>query len=591
MNGTIQILRGKPVIKNPKEGGKGAIIYAHPNVILKVNEKEIKESIIVSQDDKVELIPRNDKPKRTFEIRTEANTMAAYGIIRYQEGKEIIILDSEDVHELRLMVKVKEIHPEYYTYIDIIEAIKKSKIIFGIKKEGINEVLANPDNEVLIAQGKEPQKGKDGYIEYLFFQKQEEKVKTDINERVDYKNLNEILSVKKDELIAKRTPAIQGINGKNIFGKVVKAPTPKNPSLVAGNNVRIDQKGLNAYSMVDGKPAVKGKVIHVYSVHEVFKDVDIKSGNIEFYGDVVIRGNVKEGMSIKAGHDITIYGSVSRALIQAGGEVIIKNWAIQSTIIAGAQQTELKRLYNYLAKLQGLLLQLYKGSIEVLDKLKNSGTEKIQAGKLIRIVLEKHFNEIILLLKELELIDRTKLTAIIDDKFYKEISYFIERYSIYGVINIKDVEEIKNDILLMSSMKEKLESHFKQPMNITISYAQNATIKTSGDIIITGQGCLNSNLYAGGNITMENIESSSKSSVFRGGKIECDGDVRISEIGSTGGAFTQIETGRQGKILFNMLYFNTHVQIGESKKKIEENQHRGICYRNNKGDIIIHSTS
>lgn len=591
MNGTIQILRGKPIIKDPKEGGKGAIIYAHPNVILKVNGKEVKESIIVSQDDKVEIIPRNEKPKRTFDIHTAANTMAAYGTILYQEGKEILILDSEEMNELKLMVKVKKIPTEYYTYIEILEAIKKAKIIFGVKKEGINKLLDNPENEVLIAQGKEPEKGKDGYIEYLFFHKQEEKVQMDINERVDYKNLNEITSVKKNELIAKRTPAIQGINGKNIFGKIVKAPTPKNPSLVEGNNVKIDEKRLKAFSMVDGKPAVKGKVIHVYSVHEVFKDVDIESGNIEFNGDVVIRGNVKEGMTIKAGHDITINGSVSRAHIQAGGEVKVKSWVIQSTIIAGAQQTELKRLYNYLAKLQGLLLQLYKGSIEVLNKFTNSGAEKIQAGKLIRIVLEKHFNEIIILLKELELIDRTKLTAIIDDSFYKDINFFIERYSIYGVTNIKDVEEIKNDILLMTSMKEKLESQFKQPMNITMSYAQNATIKTSGDIIVTGQGCLNSNLYAGGNITMENIESSSKSSVFRGGKIECDGDVRISEIGSTGGAFTQIETGKQGKVLFNMLYFNTHIQIGESKKKIEENQHRGICYRNNKGDIIIHSTS
>ena len=63
-------------------------------------------------------------------------------------------------------------------------------------------------------------------------------------------------------------------------------------------------------------------------------------------------------------------------------------------------------------------------------------------------------------------------------------------------------------------MKEKLETQFQQPMNIVLDYGQNVSAKASGDILITGQGFLNSHIFSGGSVSMVK-EDSHKPSVFK----------------------------------------------------------------------------
>ena len=75
--------------------------------------------------------------------------------------------------------------------------------------------------------------------------------------------------------------------------------------------------------------------------------------------------------------------------------------------------------------------------------------------------------------------------------------------------------------------------------------------------------------------------------MFLEGKLECEKEVRINEIGSEGGAITKIEVGRKGRILFNRMYYNTHIKIGE-----QEEDRRDLTKEfaiEIGGDIIIHS--
>lgn len=588
-DGTIAIVGGEVKIKDPQPGGRGAMIHPHPNVVIKVNGIEITRPCKLTSQDQVEIIPGIIHGKRILNVRTDQEKIHAYATIHYQPSENIMILDCAASRELMPQVKITEEQPKAYTVSEILEELKEAKIVYGIDKEAINKLIKQPEKEILIARGKEVQKGTDGYIEYLFYSKQQEKNLQDINTRVDFKALKEIPSVKKGDIIARRTPPIPGKEGMDIYGNPIKVPNIKDPIFTAGNNVEVGQDGLQAITLVDGKPTLKGNVLQVFSLHEVFGDVDIKSGNIDFFGDVVIKGNVKEGMRVKAGHNIEIYGSISGTHLEAGGEIQIKNWAFQSTIIAGASQAMLQEVYNHISTLQGLMVRLLKGSMEVTKKLSTAATSP-PLGKIVALVMEKHFKEIPVVLKSLKSLNKNKTLPFLDEKSCQSIQYLANRYSLYGVLKIHHKEEIQQDILLVGGIKKKLESQFKQPMNISIAYAQNAHIKASGDLIITGQGCLNSNVFVGGSVMMENTELPSAPCVFRGGEIRCTKDIHLSEIGSTGGAYTKVQTERQGKILFNTLYFNTEIQIGESVKKVEETYQRGICFRNHKGDIIIHST-
>lgn len=68
---------------------------------------------------------------------------------------------------------------------------------------------------------------------------------------------------------------------------------------------------------------VEGKVF-VSDVYEVPADVDTSTGNINYDGNVTIKGNVKSGFSVVAEGDVVIDGVVEDARVQAGGQIIVK---------------------------------------------------------------------------------------------------------------------------------------------------------------------------------------------------------------------------------------------------------------------------
>ena len=78
------------------------------------------------------------------------------------------------------------------------------------------------------------------------------------------------------------------------------------------------------------------------------------------------------------------------------------------------------------------------------------------------------------------------------------------------------------------------------------------------------------------------VKEDSLNPVFLEGKLECEKEVRINEIGSEGGAITKIEVGRkEGSCLIGC----TIIPISRSVKQEEdeENLTKGICYRNRRG--------
>lgn len=60
-------------------------------------------------------------------------------------------------------------------------------------------------------------------------------------------------------------------------------------------------------------------------VYEVPGDVNFSTGNIDFVGNVVVKGNVTEGFVVKAQGDVEIRGSIAGGSILASGHIQVKN--------------------------------------------------------------------------------------------------------------------------------------------------------------------------------------------------------------------------------------------------------------------------
>ncbi|MBO5372509.1 MAG: DUF342 domain-containing protein [Lachnospiraceae bacterium] len=209
---------------------------------------------------------------------------------------------------------------------DIYDALKHKGVVCGIDESKIKELVQEHQycTEYLIAKGIPPTLGKDARIEYFFSTNRSLKPKHNEDGSVNYHDLDIISKVEKDQLLARLIPAVPGNPGKTVRGEDIKPRDVQNLHLSYANNIRVSEDGMEIYSEVTGHASlVQGKVF-VSGVYEVPADVDNSIGDIEYPGNVLVRGNVKSGFIVKADGDIVVEGVVEGAQLYAGGQIIVK---------------------------------------------------------------------------------------------------------------------------------------------------------------------------------------------------------------------------------------------------------------------------
>lgn len=205
--------------------------------------------------------------------------------------------------------------------------LRKAGIVYGIVEESVLEEIVTDKKynyKYLIARGLEPVHGKNGYLNYNFdTEKRSIKPKISEDGTIDFKNLDLIEMTKVGTVLVSRVAAVPGTPGKNVYGKTVEEYKPKEATLPKGKNVKISDDGNSLISEIDGQISYMEGRLNVFASYEVPANVDNSTGNIDFIGNVVVRGNVLTGFSIKAGGNVEVYGVVEGANIEAYGDIIL----------------------------------------------------------------------------------------------------------------------------------------------------------------------------------------------------------------------------------------------------------------------------
>jgi uncharacterized protein len=231
--------------------------------------------------------------------------------------------------------------------------LRDQDIVFGIVEdkaleEGISH-LTTEDHSLLVASGKEPIAGKDGSIEFYFENDFTNPGKIQENGTIDFRDRGGIPYVGKEELLAEKTPAIEGENGMDVFGNPILIDAPLDPVLISGSGTHTNEDGLEIYATLDGQPHADAMGnITVNPELMINGDVDFETGNIDFNGNIIVRGIIKEGFTIKGmsltaqeieGADIELSGDlyisdgITEAKIHSVGNVHAK--FINHSIVAG----------------------------------------------------------------------------------------------------------------------------------------------------------------------------------------------------------------------------------------------------------------
>src|SRR5574344_1044983 len=209
------------------------------------------------------------------------------------------------------------------------EAIKRALqtqgVVAGINDDKINEFVDNPVYNIPfeVASAVLPVDGRDAFIAYNFeTDRSKLKAKEAENGQVDFKELNLIQNVVEGQPLAQKMLPERGKGGKTLFGRYLESKDGKDINMPLGKNVKVDSDGRTIIATVNGQVLLMGDKITVEPIFEV-EGVDNKTGNINFLGTVICRGNVEDGFNVKASGNIEIYGSVGKCKLESDGDIII----------------------------------------------------------------------------------------------------------------------------------------------------------------------------------------------------------------------------------------------------------------------------
>ncbi len=219
---------------------------------------------------------------------------------------------------------------------DVFAALAIKNVKYNINSELIRSAVSakDYDREFKAAAADMPEHGKDGTITYMFSKENVPAPKEDEQGFVDYKNLGHIRNIRENETIAEITMPENGKDGMNVKGVVMKAVPGKPAKFTLGTGTKLSEDGLRIYAAHDGHICFKNNAFCVESTVTIGGDVDSSIGNLDFLGDIVIKGEVMEGFSVTAGKSITIGGNATGAVLKSGSGVVIKKGCINSTVTA-----------------------------------------------------------------------------------------------------------------------------------------------------------------------------------------------------------------------------------------------------------------
>ena len=403
------IVTGKPyamvkdgrLVIGHEPGGPYPVVIPCSGVKLIVNSRERTQLTPISIQDTVEIEVINEQKEGKWSVTISADGLQA--ILRVTPAVRIKreLADSCPTNKLQLVAIEKEERFPPLTWNELLQELERQGIKYGIDWEACSRgVTSCTEGEIVIAQGTPPKTGDDGGVELLFHNASKVPISTEEEEIIDFRERYVFTSVVEGEILAIKHPPGLSTPGTSVKGDMILPPPPKDVALVAGEGVVLTKDGKRAVAARAGRPVASKTrdAVRVSIIPELVNDgdVDLSSGNINFNGDVLISGNVEEGMEVKSGGNIRIGGLVSRAKIQAMGSIWIRGNILSSVVIAGVTASFIEGIISHvrtladgLTKLTLAIEQLY-GYSGLRHSLQN------KTGQLLYLLINDKFNYLIL---------------------------------------------------------------------------------------------------------------------------------------------------------------------------------------------------
>jgi hypothetical protein len=261
----------------------------------------------------------------------EQEEATALRVRRHREAQISVEL-SEDAMQAYLSLSEAEGSAEGLSLEQVSRALEQQGVVKGLNSAAISNALEKVKageevQHVKVAEGIPPIDPGRSRLKFAVRRASGKSYTIREDGKADYKHQDHITTVEKDQLIGHIVSSeTKPKDGWNVLGKTLPAKEPPPLTLEIGENIRQqeDEKGnVELYAEANGELYYDQRRIRVQTVHAVENDVDLHTGNINFPGEVQVRGNVTRGFYVMAGADVKIAGNIEAALVSSGRTVTV----------------------------------------------------------------------------------------------------------------------------------------------------------------------------------------------------------------------------------------------------------------------------
>jgi len=561
-------------------GNKYPIVVPGLNINFSINGIQIKQQSIISPGDKVEVTVSDELIPPHIEIQLIEHDMLA--MLIFTPGKKVKRTLRDTEFEQILHIEADE-DIEYYNDLDpqvIVEHLKSLGIQKGLLFPAIKKVtdVIKPF-ETIVAKGVPPIEGLDGDIEmHIDYQ---EKTPGEL-EKVDFHEVNLIVSVEAGQVIATYIPPIQGTPGSSLLGKVV--PVKKSNDIVLRLGMNVTRVDNDIVAGISGKPSVdwRNKFVKIDVNHEFHHqgEVDMGSGNIRFEGNVSVQGNIQPSMFVGATGTVSVGGSVTKATIHAMKSAEVKGNVFSSTISVGQHEFIIGELTTQLSEIAGYL-ELIQAAIQQILLIRGETDDSLSSAELnhlIRLLLEKKY-------MTFQDLNRHFLQKVKNHSLQLPVEWTemaTKLYEVFITSENKKLEDMGGFELLIREVKTLVELYGEEAapkLYLSVPYAINSVLYSNGNIEVTSKGLYHSSVTAGHDIKVHGV--------CRGGEIIAVNKISLQNTGSVNLIKTVVRTGEKGNITIGHAHAGTEIHVGNKSYTFTASEMGVFARLDDEGMLLI----
>lgn len=228
------------------------------------------------------------------------------------------------------------------------EDLRYEGITYGVLDDALEELVEQQLYLHIfpIARGTAPVDGIDGTVQPLIEQRDAIRIDATPDEVLDF-NMSELVqAIHKGDRICKITPAVPGKVGSDVTGRLINGHIGQEPVIPRGRNTEPSGDGKFLLATITGAVFVEDGLFCVEQRRIISGDLRSDSGNLDYPGDIWVKGSVTGGLTINAAGDVIIEGAVDQAQIIAKGTIRVQKGMKGPGLLRAGRQVQCAVIEN-----------------------------------------------------------------------------------------------------------------------------------------------------------------------------------------------------------------------------------------------------